>query len=115
MDIYPALLGFRVESWQRAHTKHIVRGLLVPFHVQAVFGDHLPILRSDLGRIPNIPTKGLEQGINERLPNVGFLDPRGKERLAVNGEVTAQLGDFIPALIECLAHSIFLTSQCPMR
>jgi hypothetical protein len=39
---------------------------------------------------------------------VGFFDSGGEECLPVIGKVPAQLGNFIFALIECLAHKCLI-------
>lgn len=74
LDADGAFLGFGVELRQRADSKGIVGSLLVPFHVQAVFRDDLPILRRDHRRVPHVPPQRLKERVNKRLANLRLLD-----------------------------------------
>jgi hypothetical protein len=56
------------------------------------------------GGVAHVPAQGLEKRVDQRLADMGFLHSLSVEGLAVIGEVPAQLGDFIFALVECLAH-----------
>jgi len=98
-----ALLGFDIKFRQCADAEGVVGRLLLAFDVQAVFGDDLAILRRGHGGVAHVPAEGFEKRVYQRLADMGFLDSGGEERLAVIGEVAAQPGNFIFALIECLA------------
>ena len=68
------------------------------------FRDDLTVLGCGHRGVTHIPAKGLEKRVYQRLADMGFLDAGGQEGLAVIGEVPAQLGNFIFALVECLTH-----------
>ena len=104
-DVDAALLRFGVELGQGPDAKGVIRGLLLAFHVEAVFGNDFPVLRRDHRRTPHVPAQRLEEGVDEHLANVGFLDAGGEERLPIGREVPAQLGNFLFALVKGLAHA----------
>jgi len=71
--------------------------------LKAVFRDNLAILGRDHGRVAHVPAESLEKRVDQGLADMGLLDPWRQEGLTVGGEVAAQLGDFILALVECFA------------
>ena len=89
-DVDAALLGFGVKLRQRADAEGVIGGLLLAFHVQAVFENRL---RSIAGRpspaVADVPAQGLEERVDQVLADVGFLDAGGKERLSIGREVLA--------------------------
>jgi hypothetical protein len=110
-DIDAALLGFDVELRQCADAEGVVGSLLLTFNIQTVFGDDFAILGRGPGVVADVPAKGLEKRVYERLADMGFLDPGGEEGLLVRGEIPTQLGNFIFALVECLAHQRSILSR----
>ena len=51
-----------------------------------------------------IASEGLKEWVDKALANMIFLDAWGTKRLLVSGEVLAQPGDFLFALVKRLAH-----------
>ena len=53
----------------------------------------------------DVPTPGHEERVDQRLPDVSFLDAGSQEQLAVRFEIPAQLGDVVFPLIERFPHT----------
>ena len=51
--------------------------------LETILGDYLPVLGRDHFPVRDIPPKSREQRVDQRLPNVRFLDSRGYERAAI--------------------------------
>ena len=98
-DVDGALLGFDEKLPQGADAEGVIRVFLVPFHLQAVFWTHLPVLRRSHRPISDVPSEGLKQRVDQRLANVGFVDAGSEEDLAVGGEVLTQLRNLVFALV----------------
>ena len=71
-DVDAALLGFGVELRQGANAKGVIRGLLLAFHVKAVFGNDFPVLRRDHRRTSHVPAQRLKEGVDERSGECGL-------------------------------------------
>src|SRR5260370_20250621 len=56
-DVDTALLGFGVELRQGADAESVIRGLLLPFHIQTVFGNNFSILWCSHGLVADVPAK----------------------------------------------------------
>jgi hypothetical protein len=53
----------------------------------------------------DVPTQGYEERVDQRLPDVSFLDAGSQEQLAVRFKIPAQLGDVVFPLIERFPHT----------
>ena len=93
------------------NAKGVIRGLLLAFHVKAVFGNDFPVLRRHHRRTSHVPAQRLKEGVDEHLTNVGFLDARGENASTIGREVLAQLHNFLLALVKGLAHALPFVSR----
>ena len=104
VDIDTAFLGLGVKLGQGADAESVIRGFLLPFDLQTVFGNNFAVLQRGHGRVAHVPAQGFEKRIDQTLADMGFLDAKGKEIITVVGKVFAKLGDFLSSLIEGFAH-----------
>jgi hypothetical protein len=75
---------------------------VLPFDIQAVFGNDFSILGRNHRLVADIPNQGFKEWVYERLPHVRFLDAGCKKCDPIRGEVSADLLNFFLALIERL-------------
>jgi len=102
-DVDAAPLGFGVKLRQEADAKGVIRGLLLTFHVQAVFWNDFLVLRRGAGLVVHVPAQGFKEGVNQPLADLGFV--AGEKCLLVGPEVPAQLRNFLFALLKRLGHA----------